>query len=288
MTVIEQIQEKFPFLTRKQREVANYMLEDPERMSYVTLKEMSKDTAITEMTILKTCTVLGFANFSSMKYEFRKYAAMQLEQFRSQTSGYQVAALPAGEENEEALLREICENEVRIVTNHLNNLDPKQIFAAADLLLSADKVVLFGRGVAYNVASHVATLLPSMGKGAIAINSEIYDDVYGALPLLTKQSLVIVVAFPDYYRTTVKIAEYAHKHGIKVMAFTDSERSPICEFSDFNLFMPSHSRMFLNNIAMPMETVNLLATAMNIRLGTKSEQEIESVNRYNAFSDFEL
>ena len=44
MTVIEQIQEKCPFLTRKQREVADYMLEDPERMSYVTLREISQVT----------------------------------------------------------------------------------------------------------------------------------------------------------------------------------------------------------------------------------------------------
>ena len=83
MTVVEQIQEKYPFLTKKQREVAAYMVADPERMSYTTLKEISRDTGITEMTILKTCDSLGFASFSDLKYEFRKYAAQQVEQLRS-------------------------------------------------------------------------------------------------------------------------------------------------------------------------------------------------------------
>lgn len=289
MTIIEQIQEKLPFLTKKQRELANYMLEDPERMAYVTLKEMSHDTNITEMTILKTCNLLGFDNFSSMKYEFRKYSAMQLEQFRQQTAGVQVSTPSVAEKKDElSILKEICEADANSISNYLNHLDPADVFKAADMILAADKVLMFGRGVSYQVCNNASNLFASLGVGCVAVNTELYDEVYATLPLMTPKTLVLVVAYPDYYRTTVRVAEYAHKKHIPVMAMTDNQRSPVCAFSDYTLFTPSYSRMFLNNISLSMHMVSMIGTAISLRMESKIEDSREILNRYSAFSDLEI
>lgn len=124
MTIIEQIQEKHPFLPRKQREVADYMISDPERMSYVTLKEISQDTGITEMTILKTCNSLGYRSYSELKYEFRKYASLQLEQFRNQVIEYAAQRPPVYElDDTRRLLKNICDEEKYLAERFFRELD---------------------------------------------------------------------------------------------------------------------------------------------------------------------
>lgn len=283
MTIIEQIQEKIPQLTRKQREVANYMLEDIDRMNYITLKEMSRETGITEMTILKTCGALGFSSFSGMKYEFRKYAAKQMEIFRHPDNEHSVPRTPVYELSDtDRLLKEICDEEAELNRRFFHSIDIKKIFAAADMMLSADKIVLCGRSVSTYICEYMATLLSALGLGGITVNTELDDSVHSTLPLITKNTLLFVVSYPDYYRMTSKMAEYVCKRRGKVLALTDSEKSPLCAFSDFTLFAPTQTRMFLNTIAAPMTMVNLIASALNIRLSSGEGNPCEKIDEFYA------
>lgn len=92
MDIISTIKEKYSGLTRKQKQIADFMLDHIERMSFLTLRELSKETGITPMTILNTCTALGYSSFNEMKYESRKYLSLQekveVQRFNEYSSTY--------------------------------------------------------------------------------------------------------------------------------------------------------------------------------------------------------
>ena len=228
MTVIEQIQEKYPFLTRKQREVADYMLEDPDRMSYATLREISQDLSITEMTILKTCNLLGFDSFSALKYEFRKFAAQQLDLLRHPGVEFSIPPAPAYElEDTRRLLAEIRDEEAALYYAFVRDLPLDEVSQAASMILAAEQVILCGRGVSAIICDYFATMLTLLGRGVLNVNTELDDAIYAALPLLKENTLLIAVSYPDYYRMTMKLVEYARRQGINILGLTDSKRSPL-------------------------------------------------------------
>ena len=72
MDIIENIKKRSTELTRKQYMVAKYMIDHPDEMAYITLKELSQNIGVTEITILNTCASLGYEGFTQIKYEFRK------------------------------------------------------------------------------------------------------------------------------------------------------------------------------------------------------------------------
>lgn len=283
MTVIEKLQEKYPFLTRKQREVVDYMLDDPERMSYITLKELSRAARVTEMTILKTCTLLGFSSFSTLKYEFRKYAAQQLELLRHKENEYPMPPAPDYElDDPHRLLQEICSEEAKLTSLFFQRLDLYRLSEAAELILNAGYTVLCGRGVSYNICDYFAMRLATLGQGVVTVNSELDDSIHEALPLLRKNSLLVAVSFPDYYRVTTKVAEYASRKGAKVLGITDSAKSPILPFCNMSLIAPTQTRMFLNTIGTPMMLVNLLTCALHIRLSAEKRNFGANIEEFYA------
>lgn len=283
MTVVEQIQAKYPYLTRKQRDVADYMLADPERMNYSTLKEISQEAGVTEMTVLKTCSLLGFSSFSDLKYEFRKYAASQLELLRHRDNEYSMPPAPDYEMGEpQRLLQEICGEEAQLTKLFFQELDIKELWDVAGQFLSAERVILCGRGVSYNVCDFFAMRLSMMGQGVLRINTELDDSIHEALPLIDKNSLVVAVSFPDYYRVTSKVAEYAQRKGARVLAITDSEKSPILPYCNWALMAPSQNRLFLSAIGAPITLVHLLSCALYIRLNAEKKAFGSSVEDFYA------
>lgn len=282
MGIVDKIKEKYPYLTRKQRDVANYMLEDVERMSYVTLKEVARDSGVTEMTVLKTCALLGFSSFSDLKYEFRKYAARQLEYTRHLDVEYNTPRIPGYElSNTEALLQDICLEEKKLTEVFFRQLRLGDMLLAADMILEAERIVLCGRGVSLIACDGLATMLSVVGRGVICVNTELDESIHRALPLLTPGTLVFGVSFPDYFRVTTKLLEYAHGKGLKVLSMTDTDRSPVCPFSDLVLYAPTQTRMFLNTMGAPMMLVNLLCSTVNIRLGVSRCSGLEEKTAFH-------
>ena len=57
MNIIESIEQKYDGLTRKQKLIADYMRSHAEDMCFLTLKELSAATDVSEMTVLKLCGI---------------------------------------------------------------------------------------------------------------------------------------------------------------------------------------------------------------------------------------
>ena len=73
MDIIQRINALYPKMTKKQKSIADCLLESPEDIAYITLVQLSKKTASSELTLLRFCQKLGYANFLEMKNAFREY-----------------------------------------------------------------------------------------------------------------------------------------------------------------------------------------------------------------------
>ncbi len=118
--------------------------------------------------------------------------------------------------------------------------------------------------------------------GSVVMDTELNDNIHMGLPLIQNQTLTVVISFPDYYFMTEKIAEYAKSKGSHVIAITDSKEAAITRFSDDVLTVPSHTRLFLNTLSIPMGLLNVLTSAIDIEKNFKGKgkEAIGSLGSY--------
>jgi len=269
--IIMQIEEHYLSMTKKQRQVADYMKENIDTMAFITLKEMSKELGITEITILNACKVLGYNSFNEVKYEVRKYINVNRRMSLYRQNEYYNTALPEYELNhKERLLAEICMEERDLMDEYAKNFDSRQIMEAARLFLEHSMVVLCGRGMSHILCQWLASDLAGAQVSSMVTNPELNESVFATLPAINEDTLLVAVSFPDYYFMTEQIARYGKKKGAKVLCITDSPEAEVAKQADLLLTVRSTTRMFLNTASAPMALINLLASAIKIESGIEA------------------
>jgi len=273
--IMTRIEEHYPDMTKKQKQIADYIKDNIDTMAFITLREMSKELGVTEITILNTCKVLGYERFNEVKYDVRKYININRRIGLYQQNDYFNTAVPKDElDDKERLLTEICMEERGLLDEYTRNFDSRHIMKVAKMFFEYPKLVVCGRGMSYIVCQWIVADLSGAQISSSIINSELNDSVYSALPLFDENTLLVAVTFPDYYFMTEQVVKYAKKKGTKVIGITDSPASDIAQYADELLTIRSTTRMFLNTLSAPMALVNLLMSAVKIEGNIEGKEDI--------------
>lgn len=273
--IVSNIQKRYATLTKTQQRIADFMLADPQSMTFITLRELSAAVNVSEITILNTCVALGYENFNEVKYEFRKYVSMQCKVMVQVENNYASPNVPRRElQDKHNLLLQVCQEEYDMTKQFFESLNFESIFEAAQMILKARAVVICGYGVSKQVADFFSMRLALLGLPSLVVNTESADSIQAALPFLTEEVLLVAISFPDYYLMTTKVAEYAKSGDVPVLAVTDSLVSPIVQYATITLTASTTTRLFLNTIGLPLMLINFLTTTVSIEKSAAADNEL--------------
>lgn len=265
MNFVERIDSLNTAMTKKQRQITEYMKNNIETMCFITLKEMSAELGVTESTIVNTCKVLGYPSFNEMKYEARKYNNLNMRKSIYQGNGYYHTDISKEDiSDKEKLLTEICMEEKQQMDSYFQYFDAKRYLEVAKIFYQYSNIIICGRGASYILAQRLSSGLSLSQRSSRVVNTELNEEVYAMLPAIDKETLLVSIAFPDYYFVTERVAEYGKKVGAKVIVITDNANIRLAKMADEALFAPCTTRLSINTLSTPMELITLLNSAIKI------------------------
>ena len=158
-------------------------------------------------------------------------------------------------------------NKIRHTFEHLNR---DAFFGAADAIISAKKIYILGARSSDTLAQLLSYNL-----------SLIYDNVHHIRPMSTAEifeqmftigegDVLIAFSFPRYSSKMVSAVSYAKKNGATVIAFTDSNISPIADKAEFLLLAQGDMASFMDSFVAPISIIN----ALIIHITHKQERKI--------------
>ncbi|MGI5967735.1 MAG: MurR/RpiR family transcriptional regulator, partial [Anaerotruncus rubiinfantis] len=73
------------------------------------------------------------------------------------------------------------------------------------------------------------------------------------------------LSFPRYSKRTVQASHFARANGAKVIAITDSQKSPLADVADHVLIARSDMVSFIDSLVAPLSLVNALIVAVGLK-----------------------
>lgn len=277
-SLMQRIAVKNDTLTRKQSILAKYIVSNYQRLAYSTLTDIAHESKVSETTILRFVTSLGYNGFPSfmvaLRNEIDKNAVPKhsMDMFDLKQKNYQFP---------EDICRAIFTLEIEVIKDTLSKIDMRKHSQAVDLLHQAHSVFILGCGANVCCSQAMAYALQIMRpnvktiKKADLAEGNIIQDI-------PKNSACIVFSTPRYPKNTQFILEKIKAQGnSKIIGFSDSILSPITPLCDLFFEIPVKYITFIDSNAAFMAMIHSFLFALLLKDKKNINKRITAYDNYS-------
>lgn len=275
--VVERIKSRMAEFTPRQRALAEYIIQHPESVGFLTINELAKKAGVSEATIVRFCHIIGYKGYAHLGREIQENIQSQLGTEGRFTLTHRQSGCVSSDSTsafERVLAHEMC-NMARLS----KNIKKTEFYRVVKWMAEADRIIISGSMGSGSLAKYfgymLAKILPQVevldAPGTIPFN---------VLSRLSSDSMVFLIAFPRYPRITVEIGRWLAGKGAKIVAITDSHLSPVVSVADVSFLISVGITSFVDSYAAPMTFINALVTELSESNPVESQQRLREFDKY--------
>ncbi|MBQ6819768.1 MAG: MurR/RpiR family transcriptional regulator [Clostridium sp.] len=213
----------YPSLSKSERKVAEYILQEKGNILYETLQDISKKINVGEATILRCVRKIGFNGFQDLKLQIAKDDK------------------PVEETYPENYIDSISTNMINAIENTKSILDTNQLDKAIDLIKNSDTLLFYGVGASGLAAGEAKSRFIRMGKKGISVTDGHFQLMYSST--CTENDVILALSLSGYTKDILDSLKIAKKKNVKIIAITSFPLSPVAKLADCVLVTASKENL---------------------------------------------
>ncbi len=270
-TILYRLKTEMSKLTPSQQKVASYILKNSMEVSFFTVEHLASQTRVSVATVMRLAYSLGYSGYVEFQKELQDFVL-------NETSPPSRLAVNIKKMSNNKILVQCAEKQIQNIQKTIMDISDEQAEEAIELILKAKKVYVIG----LRTSSPTACYLEE-GLNRIGVNSELLipesSRLQSLLAKISEDSLLISIALPRYAKKTIEITQIAYNQGAKILAITDSDRSPLAKMSNVFLSCSYESLAFHNSALAATFIADYLVTATALKEPEKSKEELERIEK---------
>lgn len=264
MTPLERIEMIRPSLTKKQLKIADYLTEHFDTAAFSTLAEFSTTCSISETSILRFASALGYSGYSDMQRAFQDF-------MRSRISMSKRLGMVTNLGTDSAsIMHMIMQKGIEGLQRTMVSINEAHFQAAVDLLANANRVFMFGSRSSFSLVQFFALELRWIRDNVFALNTQ--SSEFDALAGLQKDDVFLSVSMPRYLRSTTDAMSFVSRAGIPTIAITDSLTSPLIPYTTVPIIVDNEIFSYCDNTVPILATITALLNAIGAATYPRSRE----------------
>ncbi|MRG85817.1 MurR/RpiR family transcriptional regulator [Salinibacillus xinjiangensis] len=250
--VYQLIAEKIPDMSRAQKKIGEYILQNPNNVPFLTVGKLAQITSVSEATVVRFATFLGFSGFPELQQAMQDSLRKQLtatERLKMSSEVY---------DDQEKWVFNIFQDDISNIRSTMENLDMTAFHRTVDLLLNAEKIYIVASRSAVSLGMFLDYYLRILLDNVEFISSSelISEKFYN----LNEDDVVLGISFPRYTQSTIKMFSFARERGATTIAITDNLLSPLVPLADVPLTASSRMPSLIDSFVAPLSLMNAIIT----------------------------
>lgn len=265
----DEIRQRYDSLSKRLKQVAQYVLDNNNSIVFDTVATIAERANVPPSTLIRFANAFGFSGFNEMKQIFRETL---MEETSNYTERLQLSR-KLDEQQQEApndILNIFAKANTQALQQLANQTSQEQLQQAVDILKNAQNIFIIGLKRSFSIACYLDYALHHLDCRSFVINGlgGMFDE---QLNQVKKGDVVVAISFSPYAQETLNIMDITAQKGIKQIAITDSQISPLLMFSDVSFVIKEAQVRGFRSQCASMTLVQTLAIALGLELEKKPE-----------------
>lgn len=269
MNVYQMIAEKMPMMSKSQKKLATYILENTNTVPFYTVATLSKRAGVSEASVVRFAVFLGFSGYRELQSEMQQSVQKQL------TTRERIKISSQVYDDSDQGIYDIFKDDIANIRSTMENLDTKALLDAVDLLLKGKEIYISANRSSVSLGMFLEYYLDIiLGNTHLLGPVEIKPE---ELHRLNEKDVVVGISFARYSMSTVNMMSYAKELNATTIAITDNLRSPLIPHADVVLTASSQLPTFFDSYVAPLSLINTLITFVGQKRMDESEERLEKL-----------
>lgn len=226
--VVLKIKELIPTLSKSEQEVANYIIDNPDQVITLSVAALADAAGVSDPTVVRACKRLGFTGYQDLKVTLAQSIVTPLQNIHEEISS---------DDDIQKIVSKVFLSAIHTLQYTHDTILPGEIQAAAEALMKARRIYLFGVGASGPIVSDLHHKLLRLG-----LDASVYVDAHlQALTTVycTSEDVVFAISHSGSSRIIADNARKAKENGAKIISLTSIGRSPLSRLADICLYTAS-------------------------------------------------
>jgi DNA-binding MurR/RpiR family transcriptional regulator len=262
---------RYKQMSGSQRRLADFMLEKPYQIAFASAAKVGGDLGVSSATVVRFAEFIGLDGYADLQALAQKALHREISEV---TEFKRKSSVLTGE----SILHKSLRADIESIERTGELVTEATFDKAVQLIAKAHVIHIAGFRSTYGLAHQFAFNLNLIGRRALVLAPGV-GDLPEQLLQMRAGDVCIAISFKRYTAQIREVIEYAHEAGVRIIAITDSELSPIGELADISLPVAVKFPSFLESRAASLSVINSLMTGVALLLRRATS---ESLSRHEA------
>ncbi|MBP6083580.1 MAG: SIS domain-containing protein [Providencia sp.] len=273
MTLLDAITCLLPRLAENQRKIAQFILENPEKVLNLSSQQLAETLDVSQSAIVKFSQKIGVKGYPALKLALSEIIGRQ--QLDDVNPHIALHNRIAQEDNLMVVAQKLAMEKNYSITETTKHIDFKLFEKIVNTIDKSQRVQIVGIGGSGLTAKDLSYKLQKIGITTL-VETDHHVQIAAALTLNSNDTQ-IVISFTGKRKDMLTAASIARKQGATIVAITRDRHSPLAQLSDYILESIAEENEWRSSSISSRTAQNTLTDLLFMALLQKREAKAKSL-----------
>lgn len=273
--LLAKMEESIRRLSKGHKKIAAYIKENYDKAAFMTAAALGKKVGVSESTVVRFATELGFKGYPELQRALQQMIKSKL----TAVQRMEVSQTLIGDGD---IINSVLTGDIELIRETAERTSRDDFKHALAEINCAKRIYILGVRSSAALASFLAFYFNLVFDSVVLVDTSSASEMFEQMFRIDENDVCIAISFPRYSKQTVNAMRFIADRKAKIIAITDTDKSPIASFADYLLVARSDMASVVDSLTAPLSLINALIVGVTL---SRREEVYDNFNKLEGIWD---